>query len=308
MEGRKNHLIIGLIGIVFLASCNKTEDILIPNNTPPDYKSVPTIKVENYVNRAFIDLLGREPTEVERMQYTNYLKLHELSMASRDTMLRELVFDANYRVGDSSYNHACFQRIYDLSKARFLEGASDGDIGQQIGILEFSITISRLNGDSVGVYAAKDAQKRFRDILESRWKYRLGIISYGEMCAYMINNPIYDQINMNSFNFVNASFDDLFQRQPVKDEFNAAYDIIDKNIPRQIFGNWAANKNEYLSVLTNTAEFYEAQIRWMYYVLLQREANTQEVINLFGNYSRTKNLQDVQIQIIKTDEYAQFRR
>jgi hypothetical protein len=113
---------------------------------------------------------------------------------------------------------------------------------------------------------------------------------------------------MNSFNFVNASFDDLFQRQPVQDEFSAAYDIIDKNIPRQIFGRWAANKNEYLDVLTTSAEFYEAQIRWMYFVLLQREATTQEVINLFGNYSRSKNLQEVQIQIIKTDEYAQFRR
>ena len=302
-------LLSGLILVVIsMASCKKTEDVLISNNTPPNYKSVPTIKVENYVNRAFIDLMGREPTDAERMRFVDYLKSRDLRMAARDTMLRELVFDDSYHPGDSSYNHACFQRIYDLSKARFLEGAGDDDIGQQIGILEFSITISRLNGDSVGVYSAKDAQRKYRDILESRWKYRLGLITYAEMCAAMINNSIYDQINMNSFNFVNASFDDLFQRQPVKDEFSAAYDIIDKNIPRQIFGRWAANKNEYLSVLTTSAEFYEAQIRWMYYVLLQREATTQEVINLFGNYSRSKNLQEVQIQIIKTDEYAQFRR
>lgn len=294
--------------LLFLFGCNKSEDLIIDGNEAPDYRSIPTIKVENYVNRMFIDLLGREPTNEERTSFTEYLKKRELSLASRDTLIRKLIYDTSYHAGDSSYNHACFQRLYDLSKARFLEGADDGEISQQIGILEFSITVARLNGDSVAVFSAKAEQDKYRNILNSRWKYRKGLITYSEMCALMLNNGIYDQINMNSFNYVNASFDDLFARQPIKDEFNAAYDIIDKNIPRQIFGRWAANKNEYCEVLTNCSEFYESQIRWTYYVLLQRNPTTQEIINLFGNYSRTGNLQEVRIQILKSDEYAQFRR
>ncbi|MBL7811892.1 MAG: hypothetical protein JNL57_06675 [Bacteroidetes bacterium] len=288
-------------------SCKKTEYLTVPGNKAPDYHSIPTIMVENYVNRVFIDLLGREATDSERNERVAYLKMRNLSLAARDTMISFLQYDTVYHTGDSSYRHACFQRIYDLSKARFLEGASDPDIAQNVGILEFSITVSRLNGDSVGVYAAKAEQDKYRNILNSRWKYRRNMISYGDMCAAMLNNAIYDQINMNSFNYVNATFDDLFQRRPTQSEFTNAYDIIDKNIPRSLFGYWAANKNEYCSVLTQCPEFYEAQIRWTYYVLLQRQATTQEVINLFGNYSRTKNLQDVQLQIMKTDEYAQFR-
>ena len=298
---------ITLIAVAGLLSCNKSEDILISGNTPPDYRSVPTIKVENYVNRYFIDLLGREPTDTERVYHTALLKRNKLSLAARDTLINILLYDTSYHIGDSSYRHACIQRIYDLSKARFLEGAGDDDIAQFIGNLEFSIIISRLNGDSVGVFAAKAEQKKYRDVLQSKWKYRKGIATYSNMCEAMLNNSIYDQINMNSFNYVNASFDDLFQRQPLKDEFSAAYDIIDKNIPRQIFGRWAANKNEYCDVLTHTPEFYEAQIRWIYYLLLQREAKTQEVINLLGNYIRTENMQEVQKAIVKTDEYAQFR-
>lgn len=294
--------------LLFLFGCNKSEDLLIDGNEAPDYRSIPTIKVENYVNRTFIDLLGREPTNEERISFTEYLKKHELSMAARDTMIRKLIYDTSFHAGDSSYNHACFQRLYDLSKARFLEGADDGEIAQQIGILEFSVTVARLNGDSVGVFSAKAEQDKYRKILSSRWKYRKGLITFSEMCAIMLNNGIYDQINMNSFNYVNASFDDLYARQPIKDEFNAAYDIIDKNIPRQIFGRWAANKNEYCEVLTTCSEFYESQIRWTYYVLLQRNPTTQEIINLFGNYSRSGNLQEVRIQILKSDEYAQFRR
>jgi hypothetical protein len=292
---------------LLISSCTKTEDILISGNQPPDYRSVPTIKVENYVNRYFIDLLGREPTDTERVYHTEFLKRNKLSIHARDTLVSLLLYDTVYHPGDSSYRHAAIQRIYDLSKARFLEGASDGDIAQFIGILEFGITISRLNGDSVGVYSAKAAQKQYRDVLNSRYKLLKNTATYSDMCAAMLNNSIYDQINMNSFNYVNASFDDLFQRQPLKDEFAAAYDIIDKNIPRQIFGSWAANKNEYCDVLTHTPEFYESQIRWVYYLLLQRDANTQEVINLLGNYMRSNNLQEVQKAVIKTDEYAQFR-
>lgn len=295
--------------LVFLliSSCTKTEDILIPGNQPPDYRSVPTIKVENYVNRYFIDLLGREPTDNERVYHTEFLKRNRLSIHARDTLLNILLYDTTFHPGDSSYRHAAIQRIYDISKARFLEGANDGDIAQFIGILEFSITIARLNGDSVGVYSAKAAQKQYRDVLNSRYKLLKNKATYSDMCAAMLNNSIYDQINMNSFNYVNASFDDLFQRQPMKDEFAAAYDIIDKNIPRQIFGRWAANKNEYCDVLTHTPEFFEAQVRWVYYLLLQRDATTQEVINVLGNYMRNNNLQEVQKAIIKTDEYAQFR-
>lgn len=297
-----------LIMVLLLAACTKSEDVFIGDNVPPDYKSVPTIKVENYVNRLFIDLIGREPTDTERNENVRFLKLRNLSLGARDTLIRKIIFDTTYHMGDSSYNHACFQRIYDLQKARFLEGAADGDIAQFIGNLEFAITVARLNGDSVGVYSAKAEQKKYRDILNSRWKYRKGLISFSDMCAIMMNNAIYDQINMNSFNYVNATFDDLYQRQPNGDEFKAAYDIIDKNIPRQLFGRWAANKNEFCDVLTHSSEFYEAQIRYMYYVLLQRPATTQEVINLYGPYSRTGNLQEVQVQIIKSDEYAQFRR
>jgi len=297
------------LSLVFLliSSCTKTENILISGNKPPDYRSVPTIKIENYVNRYFIDLLGREPTDTERVYHTEFLKRNKLSIHARDTLVSTLLYDTTYHTGDSSYRHAAIQRIYDFSKARFLEGASDEDISQGIGLQEFSITISRLNGDSVGVYSAKAAHKHYRDVLNSRYKLLKDTATYSDMCATMLNNPIYDQININSFNYVNASFDDLFQRQPLKDEFTTAYDIIDKNIPRQISGRWATNKNEYCDVLTHTPEFYEAQIRWVYYLLLQRDVNTQEVINLLGNYMRSNNLQEVQKAVIKTDEYAQFR-
>lgn len=301
--------IVLVFGVLLgFSACKKSEDVLVNGNIAPPYNSVPTIIVENYVNRLFIDLLGREATDTERIERTNYLKERILSFGARDTIILELQHDSSYRIGDSSYRHAYYQRLYDLSKARFLEGASDGEIAQFIGNLNFAIKVARLDGDSVRVYSALAEQSRYLKILQSKREYRLGIITYSEMCAAMLNNAIYDQINMNSFNFVNASFDDLYSRYPTADEFSRAYDIIDKNIPRELFGKWAANKNEYCELLTESAEFYESQIRWMYFVLLQRSATSQEVINLYSDFRSTKNLQEVQRKILRTDEYAQFKR
>lgn len=296
------------LALAALISCRKTEQVVINNNVPPDYHSIPTIMVENYVNRLYIDLLGREATNLERDSTVQLLKDSGLSMSIREKIIHRLQWDSSYHVGDSSYRHAYSQRIYDLQKARFLEAASDDDIYQQIGILDFAITVSQLNGDSVSVYSSRAEQKRYRDVANSRRRFLHRQISFGGMCAVMLNNAIYDNINMNSFNYVNATFDNVLSRTPSKDEFSRAYDIIDKNIPREFFGVWASNKNEYCQAMTESSEFFEAQIRYQYFVLLQRPATTQEVINLYGNYVKDKLLENVQLAILKTDEYAQFRK
>ncbi len=292
---------------LLFTNCRRTEEKFIPENKAPDYNSISTIKLENYVNRIFIDLLGREATDTERIAVTARLRTAGIKIAEREAVILELQNDSTLHPGDSSYRHAYYQRIYDLSKARFLEGASDQEVGENIGNLWFSIKISRLEGDSVGVYQALDQIERYQNVLSSKYWYRRGIISYNEMCAYMCDNDIYDVINMNSFNYVNATFDDLFGRAPLQHELFTGIDIMDKNAPKVILGQWASNKKEYCKVLTTCNEFYEGQIRWMYFVLLQREATTQELINLFGNYITTRDLQQVQLQIMKTDEYAQFK-
>ncbi|MBU6324709.1 MAG: hypothetical protein KJS92_04405 [Bacteroidetes bacterium] len=307
MRVHKSFILMGMMALLSLQSCEQNEDILIPGNQQPDYRGVPTIKVENYVNRLFIDLLGREATDSERMRSVISLRSSNLSLNTRDSLIRRLQRDTQYRVGDSSYSHAWHERMYNLLKARFLEGADEAELYLRLGNAQFAQTIARLNGDSVGVFSAQEQINKYKNVLDSRWKYRKGLITLGEMCSFMINNGIYDQINMNSFNFVNASFDDLFRRFPVRDEFEQAYQVIEYNKPGTVFGRVCTNKNEYCRALTESVEFYEAQIRWAFYTLLQREAGTPEVLNLLSNYRYSGDFKNVQMAILRTDEYAQFK-
>jgi hypothetical protein len=216
------------------------------------------------------------------------------------------LYDTTYHAGDSSYRHAFAQRIYDISKARFLEGASDPSIAQFVGNLDFAIAVARLEGDSTRVYLYYDYRKKYFDVLNSRILFRKNLIDYRQMTASMINNSIYDGINMNSFNFVNAAFDNVLSRKPTGDEFSRSFDIIEKNLSRSLFGRWATNKNEFCQVLTESDAFHEGQIRWFYYVMVQREPTTAEVSKLFFPFIKNHRIEEILETILITDEYAQF--
>jgi hypothetical protein len=299
-------MIWGIIFSSIIFSCTESENIDINNNKLPKYKSISTLRIENYVQRMFIDLLGRESTNQERDSFTAQLKRSDLHDSCRTRLVRTLLYDTTYHVGDSSYRHAFAQRIYDISKARFLEGASDPSIAQFVGNLDFAIAVARLEGDSTRVYLYYDYRKKYFDVLNSRILFRKNLIDYRQMTASMINNSIYDGINMNSFNFVNAAFDNVLSRKPTGDEFSRSFDIIEKNLSRSLFGRWATNKNEFCQVLTESDAFHEGQIRWFYYVMVQREPTTAEVSKLFFPFIKNHRIEEILETILITDEYAQF--
>jgi hypothetical protein len=304
-----NRIMTMIWGIIFssiIFSCTESENIDINNNKLPKYKSISTLRIENYVQRMFIDLLGRESTNQERDSFTAQLKRSDLHDSCRTRLVRILLYDTTYHVGDSSYRHAFAQRIYDISKARFLEGASDPSIAQFVGNLDFAIAVARLEGDSTRVYLYYDYRKKYFDVLNSRILFRKNLIDYRQMTASMINNSIYDGINMNSFNFVNAAFDNVLSRKPTGDEFSRSFDIIEKNLSRSLFGRWATNKNEFCQVLTESDAFHEGQIRWFYYVMVQREPTTAEVSKLFFPFIKNHRIEEILETILITDEYAQF--
>jgi hypothetical protein len=301
------HLTIRFLLISYLfVSCTKEETVIRSNNTPPKYSEVSTIMVENYVNRLFIDVLGREATDLERSQFVLALRKGKLNLNTRDSIVKTLQFDTIYRVGDSSYRKAYTTRIYNISKSRFLEGAADMDIAQRSSNLGFAILVSQLDGDSIAMFSAINQKKYYDRILKSNYWFSRKSITYNQMCEYMLNNGIYDLINMGSFNFVNATFDDVFGRKPNNDEFNRSFQIIEKNIPQYIFNRTISNKNEFCEGITTTSGFYEAEIRWWYFQLIRREINPTVLYPILAQYLKDQSVENMQRKILISDEYAQF--
>lgn len=296
---------LGMLLLLALASCRK-EEVVFEDNTAPPYAGVPTVQVNNYVNRLFIDLIGREPLDVEMALEVDSLEAGGLSMAARTSLVSRLMSSTAYVEGDSSYHHAYFFKVYNDLKARMIEGASEGILTEQYNQFYTQSLVDSLNGDFEAMQRNRQAANRIAEVQTSGIDLRLGQASIQEVHARMCHNAIYDEINMGSFNFVNATFSDLFDRFPTTEEFDNAYQIIEFDQAAVVFGQAAQNKGEYLDILVGATEFDEGLVRYAYRSLVSREPTSLEVFEALNNLNGNLTLGAVQLPVLISDEYAGF--
>jgi hypothetical protein len=299
--------LVGLLCLVLFCACSKTTERIVPNNEAPYYDGIPTVLIENYVNRIYIDLLGREPIDSEMVIQVQFLRDGSLSMNSRSELIQRLQTDTQPAAGDSSYTSVYFKRLYEQMKVRLIEGASDGYMQGEIGIIRFGATVDSLNGDTAA-YNRKMAEiAKFQRVIDSQWHYRAGNFNLDSMCAYMVNNPVYDFINMNSFNFINATFDNLYFRFPSQSEFERAYQMVDGSQPASLFGMSGTHKDDYINIIVAQREFWQGLIVWAYKTMLARDPNTTELYEAMKQLYVNRNFHETLRLILMTDEYANFR-
>ena len=308
LEMKNNHLLPMLLSVVLLGiGCKKDPDLVLDND-PPYYSEVSDLLIENYINRVYIDQIGREPFDAEMNSERMTLKAADLSFESRQAMIVKLQSNTNFIDGDISYKHAYYNRLYEQGKARFMEAASNAEIGEVMGPIASGILPDSLNGNWEGVAERRLQLAKLQTVLDSEEDYFLAEIGIADMCAAMLNNAVYDEINMNTFNFVNASFDNLFFRFPTNAEFYAGFNMIEYNQPASLMGKSGQNKQEFVDILVNSREFYEGLIIWSYQILLAREPSTAETNQLMIELWMDHDLQKVQRAIMVTDEYAHFQK
>lgn len=295
---------IGILTLV-LAGCKK-EQVVFENNDVPDYSGVSTVVLNNYVNRLFIDVIGREPLNAEMQAEVQLLREADLSQDARGILVDKLMLNTDFIEGDSSYRRAYCVKLYENMKARFIEGASEALLNQEYNLVRGNAILDSLNGDMTNYALKMQEAERLQALMDSREEWQTGEIDIDEMTRRMMFNSLYDEINMNAFNFINASFDDLFYRFPTNPEFEDAYSIVEFNLPGVIFGQVAQNKSEYLNVLTTTGEYYEGMVIWAYQSLLSRNPTSQEVYSATIDFSNSLNFSTVQRTVLISDEYAGF--
>ena len=303
---RYSRFLLILFSVSLLASGCKKDSELVPDNDAPYYSEVSDLLIENYIQRVYIDQIGREPFDSEMNSERTSLKAANLSIESRETMITKLQSNTDFIEGDISYKHAYYNRLYEQGKARFMEAASDAEIQEVMGPIAGGILGDSLNGNWEAVAEAHLQLAKLQAVLDSEEDYFLAEIGIADMCSAMINNAVFDEINMNTFNFVNASFDNLFFRFPTDAEFYAGFNMIEYNQPASLMGKSGQNKQEYIDILVNSREFYEGLIIWSYQVLQAREPSTAETNQLMIDLWVDHDLQKVQRSIMVTDEYAHF--
>jgi len=293
-----------LLAVLVCVGCKKQELQVRPNNDAPDYDGVPTVVTQNYVNRLFIDLLGREPVDAEMDAEVATLENAGLHVDARISLVNKLMTSTAFVQGDSSYKEAYHQRLYGSFKARFLEGVSDEVIDGYINDAQQAAVADSLSGNAQGASESNSTLQKLLRLRNARMEHRDGLITANEVVKRMMFNPIFDFINMNSFNFVNASFDNMLFRYPTNAEFTAGFDMVEHNTSAVLFGASAQNKAGYLDILVHSSEGNEGLVRFCYQSFLGREPSTFEAYQAAAAYQSDHDFQRLQRTILISDEYA----
>jgi len=302
---RSLYPIPAFVAMILLLSGCKPEVFTFEGNPVPGYDGIPTLLVNNYVNRAYIDAIGREPTDAEMDEGVAFLESNDLRMEARQALLDSLVSGSAPTSG-TTFRGAFFEQLYSSLKARFIEGASDAIIQNRRSNLLFAAYNDSLGGDLLGYELNMERALRLEHVLDIRFDLPADSIDLREATKRLAYNGVYDELNMNTFNFINATFDDYYQRFPTDAEFEAAYPVIESNLASSIMGQPITDKPSYLHVLTHNPEWAEGTIRWAYRSLLSRDATDAEVLDGLIAFGEDLDLGKVYVTIMMTDEYAGF--
>ncbi len=305
MRHIKSLFLIILILFTFF-SCKKEQQI-IGNNDAPYYDEVPTVLVEFYVNRLFIDLIGREPFDEEMANEVAFLRSYDLSMEGRDSLILKLQTDTNYIPGDSSYKMAYYHRMYEILKVRLIEGASNAEINQFSSNAYNQYVVDSIAGKMLDAYNKLLDYHNLNDVIKSEMQYYNGEISIRDVHRRMIYNAVYDEINMNVFNYINAVFDNLLFRYPTTFEFEESYKMISDNTPQILLGQSGQSKYDFADIICDSRGFYEGVIQWAYLTLLARVPTSEETDRMMNTFYYDYDFEYIQRQIMISDEYAHFR-
>ena len=164
----KDLLILGF-SVLVLFSCEK--DVFIGDNDAPYYGGVPTVLVEFYVNRVFIDLIGREPFDEEMENEVAFLRSYDLSMEGRDSLIIKLQTDTTFIAGDSSYKFAYYHRMYEILKVRLIEGASNSEINFYSYLAYQDYVADSLAGEMLNAYKKLLIYHGLNDVIQSELQY-----------------------------------------------------------------------------------------------------------------------------------------
>ena len=106
-----------LVFTLLLSNCTKTEEVLVPGNLAPPDNTIENVIKENYVNKLYINLLGRKATDTEYTAGLALLNKNNLATADRRTLINSVFSQAGY-----------WKRTDQLAREELLNSADSMDI------------------------------------------------------------------------------------------------------------------------------------------------------------------------------------
>ncbi len=285
----RSFLSVAVVLMALLSGCKKDEIIIDDNTAPPD-STISTLVLENYVNKCYISLLGREPMEQEADDALAALRSGNMDVASRNAMLEEIIDNSEYRTKVLEYNtQKLLNSGFDTTDIQLLIYVHSDllDDPQYAPFYDFIVeTIANL-----------------QLLLDTPEDFENGTIDMIEMHRRLVTNDIYDQINMGSFNFVLSMFNNFLFRDPTVDEHNAGITMVDDFVA-VIFYETGNSKEQFIDIFLHSDDYYEGQVRELFSRYLFRDPTSAEQAYHSVRYKESGDYERLQKDILSLDEFA----
>ncbi len=289
-----------MFAFLFIA-CKKTstetvhENHVVSGNQIPNYSGVSTIQVNAYVNRVYVDLLGREADSMELVKAVNLIKNGNYNNKSRDSMISLAMNNAQF-----------YPQFFIKTSAVILNSTSKLDILGQINQDVYVQQLSLQMHDTITYNALVVELDGLNKLYNVDSMYHLKQIDINEFYRRFIYNYFYDQINMGTQNFVKACFENLFHRNASVNEESNSESMVNGFGSYTLFLQTGNCKGDFANIVTHSTEFYQGLIVTAYQNYLLRKPTDNEINSMVTSLSQNKDYLAVVKSIMKTSEYAGF--
>lgn len=271
------------------ASCTKTEDVIVQDNVPPPDKTIDSATIDIYINKAYINITGREPIGSERSDALTLLKQNNFSIDNRKQFIATLFTKPEY-----------IRNQYNTARLEYLQSYDSSDIESQIFVFSNLLTQPQY----APFYDLINYELRRLDSLKKIVPdMYAGKLDYRGMLKRIVNNYFYDQVNMGTENFVVSTFQNFLFRYPSDSELESGKIMVDGN-NAILFLEIGNSKDDYVNIFFNTPDYYEGQVRYIFKKFLFREPTPAEIAYYGAIYKQNDNYQDLQKEVFSLNEYA----
>ena len=289
----KQYLLPLLAFAFVLSACNKDDSNLttIPVSEVKDDNQISIVVRESYVNRMYIDLLGRKPDETELTQALNILKLNNSSVTQREKVADIVLAQPEY-----------YNRLYVFNKQQYLNGVEESDINRAYQQELNLYTLATQQGDHATASIYLQRAEALDLLLETPNNLAAGTLDDKGMHKRMVLNSIYDEINMGVANFTFAVFEGFLFRAPTTEEWAEAQKMCNSQ-PTTLFGKSGGNKVEFIDIVFNHDHYWEGRVIDAYVRFVNRQPNTVELYENTVSLKSTNDFKTLYKNILVSDEY-----
>lgn len=288
MKIRLNYLWLTFI-LLILSSCqNDGNSVLVEGNIAPPDPTIERVVVEGYVNKLYISLLGREPSTSEFNDAIDLLG-EKLNQQDRTLLVSQIQEDPNY-----------YKNQIDIFRQDYLNGIDTAQIRDDY-ILPYENELENV----VNPFFYEEIEKELNSLYllyDVDIDLILNDIDVMEVHRRMVDNPVYDDINMGIENYIVSMSQNFLHRYPTNSELENATLMIDGE-QSYCFGGNGDSKSDFNNLFFNHDGYFEGQVVTNYNKLLYRNPNSSEASESAYLYKQNRNFKELQKSILISNEF-----